>query len=143
MKYLNLFLVLSFAFVTGCGGSSSASSVKKLQGKWVIQKEATSEYVKKSPKWTDNDEKNLPKMMEMFSTYSITFKEKSIILEQRGKGLEFPAELVKEEANKCEFKGKIRDSDVVLTVAIDDKGLMNYKSSLTDDMDYCMWKKAE
>jgi hypothetical protein len=116
-----------------------------LQGAWIIDTDATTENVKKSPKWKAEDEAGMSMMIKMLSsmqmeigTDSLTMihplkkhTQKVTVKSHSGKTTELTAITTE--------KGKTQE--VTLTLVQDEKGRLNVRSSRSDDSDYLVWKQ--
>jgi Leucine-rich repeat (LRR) protein len=116
-----------------------------LQGAWVIDTDATTENVKKSPKWKAEDEAGLSMMIKMFSSMQMEIGTDSVTMIHSVKK-HTQKVTVKSHAGKTTEltaitteKGKTQE--VTLTLVQDEKGRLNVRSSRSDDSDYLVWKQ--
>ncbi|MBF0198535.1 MAG: hypothetical protein HQL32_12535 [Planctomycetes bacterium] len=121
----------------------AAEMPKELKGTWILDAKASEAYIQTSPKWKPKDAKYLPKIMKRMSQVLYTFKDDSIIAAMRGKEQAFPITSVEREGENFLCKGNIKGKEVTLTVSLRKDGVINIKSSTTDDMDYYIWKRGE
>lgn len=123
--------------------SIGAEMPEELKGTWVLNQEATQEYVKQSPKWKAGDEKTLPLMLKAMSRIRYIFSEKSVTVVIGERKQELPVTLKEHKDGKWVFTGAVEGKQFTLTVTLDKKGNLNFRSSASDDMDYYLWQKAK
>ncbi len=150
-----IFLCLAVlpVFIKGCSGlpgddgtaSDAADQVTgSIEGKWGIDKNASAEYARQSPRWRDEDEASIHAVLDMLSAgYFITVGPDSILVEAMSGRIEVPVELVQSSAGTYIFKGVVNDVEVEFTAVMDEHGRMNFRSSVSDDFDYLLWKRID
>ncbi len=143
-----LFPAVLLFIINGCSGHpedyGASPPAESVEGKWGIDKDASAEYARQSPRWSDEDEASIHTVLDMLSSgYFITVNPDSIVMEARGRRTEVPVELVSSPAGKHVYRGEVHDTEVEFTVVIDENGTMNFRSSVSDDFDYMLWKRID
>ncbi len=129
-------------YLQGCGGAGPEAFAP--EGKWVIDKEATGEYARQSPRWKEEDEENLPRMLDMLAgMYFLEISADSIAIEARGRRMEIPAEIVESSGSRRVYGGVFGGREVVFTAESRGKENINLRSSMSDDFDYILWKRDD
>jgi len=121
----------------------AAEMPKELKGSWILNAEATTEYMKTSPKWDEATAKHLPMIIKRMSKLVYLFEDDVITVSMRGKGHALPVVLKSTDKKTYVFEAKAGKRVITLTVSINDAGNLNIRSSATDDMDYYLWKRGE
>lgn len=137
-----IFLLSAVIYLHGCGGG--ALKEFSPEGKWFIDKEATAEYAKLSPRWKPEDEKNLPRLLDMLAErYSLEIGDDSIVIEERGSRFEIPVAMEEISSRGRVYRGALDGREFFFTLEMMAGGSMSFRSSLSDDFDYVLWRREE
>ena len=134
---VSLFLLISMLT------TSMAEMPDTLKGSWILNADATSLYIKTSPKWDASGEKYLPTILKRMSQMAYVFNDKAIVVSMRGREQALPVTLSSSEDKTYVFDGELRGKSVTMTVSFIDETTINIRSSATDDMDYYLWSRGE
>jgi hypothetical protein len=115
----------------------------ELKGSWVIDIDASVEYMKTSPRWVDADAKYLPSIMKRMAQMGYVFEEGAASLSFRGKALALPITLQESREDTYVFETVVKEQVVFLTVIFMDDETINIRSSSSDDMHYYLWQRGE
>ncbi len=148
-----LFPAVWLFIINGCSGhpggygaspAGAGADAESVEGRWGIDKDASAEYARQSPRWSDEDEASVHTVLDMLSSgYFITVNPDSIVMEARGRRTEVPVELVRSSAGEHVYRGEVHGTEVEFTVVIDANGAMNFRSSVSDDFDYLLWRRID
>lgn len=137
-----IFLLAAVIYLQGCGGNEPKEFSPG--GRWAIDKEATGEYARQSPRWNPEDEENLPRLLDMLAErYFIEIGRGSIVIEERGRTVEIPVAMEEISSGERVYRGALEGREVLFTLKLTESGGMNFRSSLSDDLDYVVWKREE
>ncbi|MHC9538017.1 MAG: hypothetical protein AB9903_00710 [Vulcanimicrobiota bacterium] len=143
MKKMSVLLVLIAAFALYAGSVRGQGSSAFL-GVWIIDYDKTMEEAKKSPKYSAKEAPVISEMIKRFmATMKIQFTEKEMVYLRGEKKNAIPYKVKSREGSKTILSCKAPQKDFEVVVTIRKGGLMNFKSSASDDMDYYIWKRGK
>jgi len=137
------FLLITLGLLTAC--VCSAGGLETFIGKWQVDYETTLVAAKQSPKYDpEKDAETMPKVLRKIAdrmTLEITAEEVTFTVGERSNSMPYKVKSDKDGQVilACDAKG----NEVTLTFEPRKKGRMNFKSSMTDDMDYYVWQPVE
>ncbi len=142
------YVIVIFAF-KGCANSPDSSESLRTEaysvdGRWSIDTDASAVYARQSPKWTEEDEANAGVVLDMMSErYFLSFEPDAITIEERGNRVEIPAALIESSGGRRVYRGAFSGVEVEFTATVNDDGNLNLRTSLSEDFDYILWKRAD
>ena len=113
-----------------------------LKGSWILDAAKTEANIKASPKWKPGDEKMLPTIFKHMAQVLYSFNDEQVAASRRGKEMSIPIEKVESDADKHVISCQVQDKPMTITVTFVDKDTINIRSSMTNDMDYFLWKRG-
>jgi hypothetical protein len=135
---MTLFFAALFTAVSLC-----AEMPQKVQGVWIVDAEASSKNLRTSPKWDESSEKSLPMLMKMISKMALVFDAESMKLLMPKREMKLPMKLKSSEESQFVFDASAQGKTFQVTISLRTDGVMNMKSTGSDDMDYFLWKKVD
>jgi hypothetical protein len=140
MQKILLILFILF-LIMGC----SEKPQEKLIGSWVVDYNETFKMIKSSEAWQEmgDVERNMfPDLLdEMISGMKITITASELITMIGNEQVNVPYTIISEETNKVVVSTVINEEEIELTFKIINDNRIMFTSSVTDDMDYLVWKK--
>lgn len=116
----------------------------KIAGSWVLDAEATTKFFPTSPKWKESDARFLPEIIKSMASMKYSFSEGKMTLERKGKLHSVDATLLEQKGDTFIFELQPSPNySFKMTCTVNEKGLLNIRSSNTDDLDYYLWKRGD
>lgn len=134
--------IVSFIGATLFAHVALATIPEVLIGGWMIDAVATAENLKNSPKWDEKNAKVMPIILNRMSSVVCTFDAGTMTVSDGEKKDTLTVELQNSEARLYVLAGKSGDDEVTIRATFTEEGLLNIRSSTTDDMDYFLWKRT-
>ena len=113
-----------------------------LKGTWVIDLVPSIQYMQTSPKWTDQTATHLPPILQRMSQVMCEFTDDSMVMSIRGKKKILPVSLKSTQANVIIFERAVGDQPTTLTVTLMNGTNINIRSSISNDLDFYLWKRG-
>ncbi|MDQ7826949.1 MAG: hypothetical protein RDV48_29390 [Candidatus Eremiobacteraeota bacterium] len=143
MKKMVIVIVLIAASVLWAA-PARGQGAQNFVGIWAVDYERTMEEAKKSPKYNAKEAAAMGEMMKrLMATMKVEFTTREMIYHRGGKTNAIPYTVKSNDGSKTILSCKAPRRDFEVVVTIREGGLMNFKSSGSDDMDYYIWKRGK
>jgi hypothetical protein len=136
-------MLMAMVVALACAGAARAQMPDALKGTWVIDAEASTAYMKTSPKWTDKDAEHLPMIFKHLAGVVYIFADNTIAVATGKERQTYAATLKSRDGNTYVFDTKAGDQPITLTATLTAAGKLNVRSSATNDMDYYLWQRGQ
>lgn len=142
MMQKSLVIIFILFLILGC----SEKPQQKLIGSWVVDYTETFKMIKSSEVWNEMGEvekEMFPDLLdEMISGMQITISPSELITMIGNEQVNVPYNIVSATAEKVVVSTLIESEEVELTFKIINADRIMFSSSVTDDMDYLVWKRV-
>lgn len=141
--------IVGFFFLLTATAFGAEERLDAFVGTWNIDYDATLKEARRSPKYRPGDEKVMRKVIRRIAdstTLAITESELSFVVNSKASVMAYeiksqtPGRAVLVYKNQNAEAG---NAEATLTLEARMEGRLNLRSSLTNDMDYYIWRRAD
>jgi len=142
-KYiLSLAVIMSLIF--GSPLIAENAAISNFVGIWKIHVDKTIEETKKSPRYTSKDADIIATYLaKLLEVMRLKFSETEMTYIRNGKETSFPFTVKETGQNSVTIMVKMGNDDATIVLSMREGKLLNFTSSLTDDMNYYVWEKSD
>jgi len=144
MKLRVLILINVVLLAWSCGGEATDLAMAEFIGGWEVDLDRTIERAKDSPKYDAANAEDVPETIrKLMSMMKIEISETEIVYLRGAKKQALPYEFKSADPNSVTVTVHNGDEQANLVFSWVDEGRMNFKSSVSDDMNYYVWLRTE
>ena len=144
MRECIIAVVLMLSIVFAASLHAENASISSFVGLWNVHVAKTLEEGKKSPKYVESDAKKMAEFIKrQFAIMKLKLFETEMTYIRNGKERAFPFTVKETGPNTVTLLVKMGKNEATVVLSMREGTLLNFTSSLTDDMNFYIWEKSE
>lgn len=140
MRTIKAYILISITALA-LSATALAEMPKELKGTWVLDVDATVKQMKTSPGGNDQARKRFTEIVKRMSQVMFEFTNDSLVLSIGETMRTLTVASKNNQANVSVFEGKAGEEPFTLAVSVANETNINFRSSLNNDLDSCLWKR--
>lgn len=142
MRTIKTYILISMT-VIAISATGWAEVHNALNGTWVLDVDATIKQMKASPEFNDQARKRFTEILRRMSQVMFEFTNDSLVLSIGETMRTLPVASKNNQANLFFFEGMAGEAPFTLSASVANETNINFRSSLKNDLDLCLWKRRD